>query len=279
MRNLIIFIRRYFNFFLFLVIEIFCLVLVFRNNNYQRATVLNSANRVTAGLYKKYNAIQYYFHLKAINDSLAVENDRLRNQLLRDFRTADTLADQVKEISDTAGRRKYLYMPARVVNNSVNTLVNYITIERGSEEGVTPNMAVISATGVAGIVRSVSDHYAVAISLLNKDSRISARLTRTGNFGSVRWNGRNPRYGTLTDIPRNVKVYKNDSVVTSGYSTIFPEGLLIGYVEGFTEQKSSNFHTIRIRFATDFYRLQYVSVIRNLMSEEQKKLEASVPHE
>lgn len=275
MRNLIIFIRRYFNFFLFLVIEAICLIFVFRTNNYQRAAFLNSANRLSGHLYERYNGVEYYFHLKETNDSLVAENTRLRNQLLA-VNEVDTAS---KVITDTAGQRKFLVMPAKVVNNSVNTLINYITIERGRNQGVEPNMGVISTSGVVGIVRSVSDNYAVVLSLLNKDTRISARLSRSGNFGSVRWNGNSPLYGTLTDIPRNVQIYKGDSVVTSGYSTIFPPNILIGYADAFKEQSSSNFHIIRIRFATNFYNLQYVYVVRNLMSEEQKQLEESVPHE
>jgi rod shape-determining protein MreC len=278
-RNLIIFIRRYFNFFLFLVIEIICLILVFRHNLYQRAAFLNSSNKLSGDLYRHYNDVQYYFHLRITNDSLAHENARLRNQLLADFSLKDTSGEKIMTIKDSTGERKYRYITAKVVNNSVNTLMNYLTIERGSKDSIAPNMGVISSNGVVGIVRSVSDHYAVVLSLLHKDTRISARLTRSGNFGSVRWDGRNPEMATLTDIPRNVKVYRGDSVVTSGYSTIFPENILIGYVEGFTEQKASNFHTIRIRLATNFYKLQYVYVIDNLMGEEQKLLEQSAPHE
>lgn len=279
MRNLIIFIRRYFNFFLFLVIEIICLILVFRHNLYQRAAFLNSSNKLSGDLYRRYNDVQYYFHLRITNDSLAHENARLHNELLADFSLKDTSGEKIMTIKDSTGERKYRYITAKVVNNSVNTLMNYLTIERGSKDSIAPNMGVISSNGVVGIVRSVSDHYAVVLSLLHKDTRISARLTRSGNFGSVRWDGRNPEMATLTDIPRNVKVYRGDSVVTSGYSTIFPENILIGYVEGFTEQKASNFHTIRIRLATNFYKLQYVYVIDNLMGEEQKLLEQSAPHE
>lgn len=278
MRNLIIFIRRFFNFFLFLVIEIICLVWVFRKNTYQRTAFLNSTNTLTAGLFQRYNNVEYYFHLRDVNDSLVAENARLRNQLPGDF---DHIDSSSRTVTDTASRRKFLYLEARVVNNSVNTATNTITIHRGSRQGIEPNMGVVSTNGVVGIVRNVSDNYAVVISLLNKNTRISARLLKTGDFGSVRWDldHPSPEYGVLTDIPKTVKVQRGDSVVTSGYSTIFPENIMIGYVDRIGSTPSSNFHTIRIRFATNFHNLEYVYVIRNLMADEQKKIEATSSHE
>jgi rod shape-determining protein MreC len=142
-------------------------------------------------------------------------------------------------------------------------------------------MGVTGPRGIVGIVRQVSKNYAVVMSLLHKNTRISAMLPRTGNFGSVQWNIENldPRYGILTDIPKNVPVYKGDTVTTSGYSAIFPRGLVIGYVDQVRESESSNFHMIRIRFATDFRTLQYVYVIKNLNATEQHQVEAAVPHE
>ncbi len=278
MRNLVIFIRRYFNFFLFLVIEICCLIWVFRKNAYQRSAFLNSTNILTSRLYQRYNDVEYYFHLRAVNDSLVTENTRLRNALPGDFDHIDSTS---KTATDTVSRRRFLYLPAKVVNNSVNNATNTITIHRGSKQGITPNMGVVSTSGVVGIVRNVSDNYAVVISLLNKDTRISAKLLKTGDFGSVRWDldHPNPEYGTLTDIPKTVKLRKGDSIVTSGYSTLFPENIMVGYVDETGSVPSSNFHTIRIRFSTNFYNLQYVYVIKNLLDTEQKKLEATTPHE
>ncbi len=278
MRNLVIFIRRYFNFFLFLVIEICCLIWVFRKNAYQRSAFLNSTNTLTSRLYQRYNNVEYYFHLRAVNDSLVTENARLRNALPGDFDHIDSTS---KIMTDTVSRRRFLYLPAKVVNNSVNNATNTITIHRGSKQGITPNMGVVSTSGVVGIIRNVSDNYAVVISLLNKDTRISAKLLKTGDFGSVRWDldHPNPEYGTLTDIPKTVKLRKGDSIVTSGYSTLFPENIMVGYVDEVGSVPSSNFHTIRIRFSTNFYNLQYVYVIKNLLDTEQKKLEATTPHE
>ena len=179
MRNLIIFLRRYFNFFLFLLLEVICIVLVFRNNDFQKTAYLNSANNVSARLYNRYNNVQYYFHLKATNDSLVNENSRLHN-ILRSSYDSVTLDDLVKTdtlrtySTDTTRKvigietRRYLYHAAKVVNNTINNPINYITIHRGSANGLKPNMGVIGPSGVVGIVRSVSENYAVVLSLLSK---------------------------------------------------------------------------------------------------------------
>lgn len=278
MRNLIIFIRRFFNFFLFLILLSLCLSLVFNHNYYQRVSFLSSTNKVSGYLFGKYNNFEYYFHLRAVNDSLATQNAQLLNQLPEDFASPDSSSRIIK---DSAGKRQYLYMPARVVNNSVNSLSNYITLYRGMDEGVEAGMGVMGPQGIVGIVRKASKHYAVVMSMLHKDTRISAQLKNTGNFGSVKWDisGLNPEEGILTDIPKNVSVHMGDSVVTSGFSAIFPQGLLIGYVNKISEVSSSNFHRIGIRFATRFQELQYVYVIKNFNAKEQHDLEAGVPHE
>lgn len=278
MRNLIIFIRRYFTFFLFCVLLIFCLSLVFRRNNYQRTSFVNSANAVSGYFFRKYATIQYYFHLRAVNDSLVAQNAGLLNRLPEDFLAPDTAGFRHQ---DTAGGRVYLYMPARVINNSVSSQMNYITLYRGSAEGVGEGMGVIGPQGIVGIVRKVSPHYAVVMSLLHKDMRVSVKLQQSGNFGSVKWNTSqpDPRYGVLTDIPKNVTLHLGDSVVTSGYSAIFPPGLLVGFVDRVNELSASNFYRIRIRFATHFRSLNYVYVIKNYHAEEQHGLESAMPHE
>jgi rod shape-determining protein MreC len=277
-RNLIIFIRRYFNFFLFLVILTFCLSLVFQHNRYQRAVFIHSANGLTGYFFRKYNTVQYYFHLKAVNDSLVVQNANLMNQLATDFAAPDSTVSQYR---DTASGRQYFYMPARVINNTVNSSMNYLTLYRGSAQGVKPGMGVVGPQGIVGIVRKVSPRYAVVMSLLHKDMRISAMLPRSGNFGSVKWDPDrpDPHYGILTDIPKNVVVQVGDSVVTSGYSAIFPPGLMVGYVDRISEMTATNFHDIRIRFATRFRALQYVYVVENYHAAEQRQTESALPHE
>lgn len=271
-RNLIIFLRRYFNFLLFILIEIFCVTLVLRNNSFQRSTFLNSANIISGKLYEKYNDIQYYFQLKATNDSLVAENARLRNLLPADFDRIDTAE---KAFRDTGTGRKFLYLYAKVVNSNVNTSNNYITIHRGRRQHVLPNMGVISSSGVAGIVRSVSDNYAVVMSILNKQTSISAKID-SGYTGTVVWQPlKDASHGILKDISKSAGVRIGDRVFTSGYSTLFPAGIPIGSVEKVSEDPASNFYTITIRFSTNFYNLQFVYVIDDLTVDEQNKLEST----
>jgi len=288
-RNLIIFLRRYFNFFLFLLLEVICIVLVFQNNNFQRTAYINSANNISGKLYDKYNNIQYYFHLKATNDSLVAENTRLHNALASSFDSVSTAngvrIDTIRKYSDDSARkvigaevRKYYYAEAKVVNNSLNKPMNYITIHRGSKQGIKPNMGVISSSGVVGVVRSVSDNYAVILSLLSKSNSvsISARLQNGKEMGSVHWDGDDPEYATLRDIPKSAKMHKGDTVVTSGFSALFPENIPIGYIVGYMQgDKSSTSRPIKLKLATNFYNLQYVYVIENLLKDEQQRLEDS----
>ncbi|MHB1921427.1 MAG: rod shape-determining protein MreC [Chitinophagaceae bacterium] len=271
MRNLIIFIRRYSNFLFFLFLEIICLGMVVKNNNLQGTAWLNSTNKISSRLFTQFNNLQYYFQLKATNERLVKQNQRLLNLLPSSFDAMDTLQ---KIVADTALHQKFLYRQAKVVNNSVNNLTNYITIHRGSNQGVQPNMGVISTDGVVGIVRSVSPHYAVVMSLLNKETRISARL-KSGESGTVSWDGENAAFALLKGIPKTSSIHLGDTVWTSGYSTLFPAGIPIGYISQFSEKSTSNFYVIRIRLATHFYTLQYVYVIEDLMGDEQKNLEST----
>jgi rod shape-determining protein MreC len=288
-RNLIIFLRRYFNFFLFLLLEVICIVLVFRNNDFQKTAYLNSANNVSARLYNRYNNVQYYFHLKATNDSLVNENARLHNMLRTSYDsvTLDNLVttDTIRTYSTDTTRkvvgielRRYLYYAAKVVNNTVNAPINYITIHRGSANGLKPNMGVIGPSGIVGIVRSVSPNYAVVLSLLSKGRNFgfSARLSHSREMGTVRWYGGDAGYALMEDVPKSVRLVKGDTVVTSGYSALFPENIPIGYVESYSlTDKGSTAYTIRIKLATNFYNLQYVYVVDNMLKDEQKSLEDS----
>ncbi|MBV7531667.1 rod shape-determining protein MreC [Chitinophaga sp. sic0106] len=289
MRNLIIFLRRYFNFFLFLLLEVICIVLVFQNNSFQRTAYINSANNISGKLYDKYNNVQYYFHLKATNDSLVAENTRLHNAIATSFDSITTnngvKTDTIRKYSDDSTHkvisteiRKYNYAAAKVVNNSLNKPMNYITIHRGSKQGIRPNMGVISSSGVVGVVRSVSDNYAVILSLLSKSNSvsISARLQNGKEMGSVHWDGDDPEYATLRDIPKSAVMHKGDTVVTSGFSALFPENIPIGYIVGYLQgDKSSTSRPIKLKLATNFYNLQYVYVIENLLKDEQQSLEDS----
>lgn len=278
-----------------MLLEVICLVFVFRNNNFQRTVYVNSASNISGRIYDRYNAVQYYFHLQSTNDSLVAENLRLHNALRSSFDLPDTtnivISDTIRRYSnDSLHRlehtevRKYLYRTAKVINNSVNREINTITIRRGSKDGIRPNMGVVGPSGVVGVVRSVSENYAVVISMLYKSSSsasasnfgFSARLKSSGEIGTVYWDGASGEYARMKDIPKSAKLHRGDTVLTSGFSAIFPENIPIGYIDTFhISDQSSTAYSIRLKLATNFYNLQYVYVIENLLRDEQTRLEDS----
>ena len=276
MRNIFLFIRRYFNFLFFLVLQIIALSFLFRYNKFHEAAFMGIANELTGRVSSKYSNVEYYFHLKKTNESLATQNEQLLNSMKNNFEAADSLTKIVIDSTktDTLGTiRKYLWRGARVVNNSVSLQNNYITIHRGEKQGVGKDMGVISPQGIVGIVVNTSENFAVVMTMLNRQSSVSAKLKKTGEIGKVQWDGKSPEYVTMINIPKSVQVAKGDSVVTSGYSLSFPPNIMIGVVSGIVDDKSSNFYSLIVKPSTNFYSVEYVTVVDNLQQEEQKRLE------
>jgi rod shape-determining protein MreC len=275
-RNIFLFIRRYFNFLFFLVLQIIALSFLFRYNKFHEAAFMGIANELTGRVSSRYSNVQYYFHLKKTNEALSAQNEQLLNQMNSNFQPADTAVQVVVDTTnvDTAGiQRRYLWRAARVVNNSVSLQNNYITIHRGENQGVRKDMGVISPEGIVGMVVNTSENYAVVMTMLNRQSSVSAKLKKGGEIGKVQWDGRSPENVTMMNIPKSAQVANGDSVVTSGYSLSFPPGILIGTVTNVVEDKTSNFVTLQIKPSTNFYNVEYVMVVDNLQKEEQKKLE------
>lgn len=273
MRNLWLLISKYNAFFLFIIFFIISIALIVNNNTYQRSGVLNSSNRLIGQAYERINQFQSYLSLAKVNDSLATENARLRSELKNAF-FDDSVAQQT--VKDTLSRQQYVYIVARVVNNSVNQKDNYITINRGSRHGIKPGMGVICSSGIVGIVKDVSSDFSVITSLLNGDTRISASISESKAFGSLVWGegNHNPKFALLQDIPNHIIVQKGQHVVTSGYSTLFPSGLPIGRVISTRNQSGESFPDIVVMLHTDFSTLQYVYVIKNIFGLEKETLEA-----
>jgi len=279
LRNFILFIRRFFNLILFLGLEVICFILIARTNTLQGNDVLSSANTIAGIVYKKREDVVYYFGLKRMNDSLIHENTRLREQLAK-IQSIDTLKDSLvtraltsNDSLHTVRYANYIYRTAHVVNNSVTAENNYITINRGSEDGIQKNMAVLSSTGIVGRVIHVSDNFASILSVLSAKQQVSAKL-KDGTIGSVRWEAGKPDVLLLEDIPKEIKVYKGDSVFTTSYS-FFPENILIGTVEKYRINQKTNIKTLYLKSATNFRNLQYVYVVENKMMDERRKLEDS----
>lgn len=279
MRNVFIFIRRYFNFIAFLILQGLSISILVNYNKTHNAIFDNYANELSGGINKKLNGIEYFFSLNKTNQKLAEENARLRNLLASNFEKLDSSITNYTDTlqQDTTGKvRKYYWMPAKVVGNTVTSQTNYLILERGSNQGVKKDMAVISPEGAIGIVVFVSENYSKVMSLLHRNSRVSAMLKKGSISGSVEWDGKNPSFLTLKNIPKSAVVAKGDTVLTSNYSANFPSKIMLGKVEELSSDKSSNFYTIKIKTAVNFYNIQYAYVVVNSMWEEKKKVEETI---
>lgn len=276
MRNIFLFIRRYFTFILFLLLQGFSIYLIVHYSRYHNAVFSKTANQLTGQVNKQYNRIEYYFRLKKTNDSLVAANEKLYNKLKADFELPDTtsnyLIDSVK-IDSMEAYRKYLYYPAKVVYNSVATQNNFIVLSRGASQNIKEGMGIIDPnSGVVGIVTDVSADFAVVMSLLHKDSHISGKLLKGGETGTLNWDGKTPNMISLTGIPKNVKVVKGDTIISSGYSTSIPKGMMIGIVQEVKADKSTNNFIINFKSAVNFYNLEYVYAIDNKQAENIKTI-------
>ena len=273
MRNLLFFISKYYVFFLFFALEISSFVIIYRFNNYQKASFVNYTTGITSSFYTTVSNTQQYFNLRHVNDSLQMENARLHSQLITSYYQNQFTP---KMVNDTIYKQQYEFIPASVVNNSVTKRNNYITLNRGRLHGIEPEMGVISESGIVGIVMSVSEHYCTVLSLLNNNCKISAKIKKNGAFGSLVWDGSDPRYAKLLDVNKHVPIATNDEIITSNYSTIFPEGIPIGRIFSHSLDAGDNFHTIKIELNTDFGNISSVYIIRNLMKNEQKNIESTI---
>lgn len=270
MRNLFLFLWKY-NFFIsFLLLEILCGFLIVQNNNFQRASFINSTNKVAVEVNSAVSSVTNYINLGIENDALSRQNAGFKS-LMPEVFYIDSAIRRVQ--SDTILKQQYTFMTAKVVNNSTNRRSNYLTLSRGSAQGVLPEMGVICPDGIVGIVKDVSEHYCTVISFLHKDSRISARLKKTNFIGSMVWDGFDARHGTLNDIEKHVKVSKGDTIITTSFSSIFPEDIMIGVVEEVNPSSSSTFQDISVRLSTQFGSLSYVYIVSNLLKGEQQALE------
>jgi rod shape-determining protein MreC len=281
MRNIFLFIRRFFNLLLFLALEGAAIYTLSTYNKTHQAFFGGIANEVTGTVSKKYNDVEYYFQLKKTNEQLAAENVSLRKMMSSSFESPDTAKTLVIDslAKDTLGIRKFNFFIAKVVNNSIGQENNYITLHRGAKQGVKVDMGVIGPDGIVGKVILVSDNYSRVMSLLNRKSKVSAMLKKGLYTGELEWDGKSPDYLTLHSIPKSAKVQKGDTVLTSNVSEklSFPAGLMVGRVSEIIPDPSSNFYTLRIRSATNFYSLQYVYLSDNLQAAEQLELEAKTP--
>lgn len=275
MRNVFLFISRYRTFFTFLVLQVVALWFLYTYNKFHRAKFLGVANEVTGRINTQYDKVEDYFTLKAENQRLNKLNDSLLNLLPINFSKRDTSSTLIRDSVpfDTLGNyRQYLWRDAKVVYNTINFEKNYIQLNRGASQGVKDNMSVISSDGSAvGVVVSVSPNFSVVMSLLHVDSKRSVVLKKTGSMGTVQWDGKNPLYLTLRNIPKSDSVLVGDTVLTSVNSN-FPPGFMVGTVAEVIADKTTNFYVLKLKTAANFFNLQQVHVVENMFYNEQTKL-------
>ena len=270
MLNLIRFFFRNGPFFVWLILTIVSIILLVQHNPYQRSVWMGSANYITGSLYKASDNVSSYFGLRQINSEQLSHIAELENEVLRLKHLVRNYEDFQSLVIDTVSN--YSYTIAHVVANSTNKVENFLTLDKGYEDGIRQDQGVADHNGVVGIVSKVSAHYALVISLLNPNLRLSASLKNEESYGSLWWDGNDPRYALLEDLPRTVQFEKGDTVVTTSYSSSFPAGVPVGMVEESFETDNNNFLTLRIRLFADFRSIQDVHVIDNLDAEEVNSL-------
>jgi len=271
MRTLLRFIQKYSNFLLFLFLETVAIILMAQGSSYQRSRIVGLNRQISGTIYSRVDGSREYLSLRESNTLLVEENAELRNRL--------SLLEQRLDSSvvRTKFREPYHYhfVPGKVTRNSVYKQYNYLTLDKGKKEGVFKDMGVISDEGVVGIVLESSNNFATVIPLINLDFRLSVKLKSNNYAGILQWDGKSPLHANLNEIPFHVELRDRDTIVTSGFSSIFPEGIEVGTIESYSLEKG-NFYEIRIRLSTDFQRLFHVNVIRNFRHEEQLNLEAKI---
>ena len=277
MERLFIFLYAYRAFFTFLILEVLCAWLIIENNQYQSARFFNSSNSVVASLNTFATGVREYFLLRNINSTIADENAYLRSKL-EEYRQAQNIAARKGLIDstavDSAVLKQYDFVSAKVVSNTVNRYTNYLTINKGEVDSIAPGMAVISSHGAVGKIKAVSKHFSVVTSILHIDVKVSAILKRTGHFGTIYWDGQDPDYVKMDYVPRHVKPVKGDTITTSGYNAIYPEGIMIGVIDDVQLRDEALFYDLKVRLSQDFRKLSFVEIVRNHLRHEQDSLSA-----
>lgn len=276
MGELIAFLVRHSKWFVFVILTVTSLTLLFNGDPYQQHVYLTSAGRLASSAYKGANNVTSYFFLHDINEELNARNAALQAEIIRLNERLEILAEQGYKdtliVSDSVPHFEFIV--AHVINNSVARPYNYLTINKGSEDGIRPELGVVDRNGVVGIVSNVGAHSARVISLLNPHFRLSCKLKGSDYFGSLVWDGGAPDEAMLEELPRHTRYKVGDTIVTSGYSAVFPAGLPVGVVLDNADDSSQNFFKLRVRLLTDFTTLSNVQIVINNQAEQLNALRA-----
>ncbi len=274
MRNLLNFLFRYNHCIVFVLLQGVSFLLLFSFNNYQHSRFFTSANAFVGKIYEATRAVTGYFDLQRQNDVLMERNIWLEQQFL----LADKRLKEMEEANTTSWPAEttttmFQSYKAGVIKNSLNRADNYITLNQGSLAGIKPDMGVIGPNGVVGIVYKTSPHYSLVISLLSSKSNLSCKIAGNEYFGFLQWEGGDSRYAYLKDLPRHAEFAIGDTIVTSGFSTVFPQGMMVGVIEEANDTNDGLSFLLKIKLATDFGKLRNVHVLAREGIEEQKLLE------
>lgn len=268
MKNLLTFILKYSRWFVFTIYVTISIVLLVVNHNYQQSIYLSSANVVTGTIYDSWSAVTGYFHLRSINESLQQRNAELQNEVLNLENQLMQMRAIVNDSIPTPTIERFDYIAGRVINNNTRHLKNFFTIDRGSLDGVVTGMGVVDQNGVVGIVNVTGPHMSRVISLLNETQRFSVKLKDKPFYGSLVWKGSDPNTAYVEEIPRHAVYEIGDTIVTSGFSTSFPEGIPTGIILSRVHSKDDSFFTFKVRLASDFRTLSSVRVIKDIYKNE-----------
>jgi len=270
MRNLILLLIKNGGLILFLFLEGLCMFLVVQFNKKQNQIYFSSSAVISGAVYGQFDEVAKYWNLSEVMDSLSRENAQLYEKLefskLIQRPWQDTTHNQETQ-------QMFTYIPAKVLSSTVASHNNYLTIELGSKHNIRPGMGVIGNSGIVGVTTGTTTHLASVMSILHKESHISASIRRTNYHGFLTWQGSNPTRATLIDVPSHANLTIGDTIQTSGYSTIFPAGIMIGTVEKIDRDPGSNFYTIEVKLKNDLSSIRYVYVVNNLLKEELNQLE------
>lgn len=272
MRSLLNFLKRFGNILLFILLEVIAFYLLASKPNYHNIIISRALNAATSSVFERVNTATDYFSLNEINEQLKEENLRMRNELQRIYSNKEI---GTFSVTDSIYKQQYIYLQAKAVNNSVNKQKNYITLNKGTHYGVNTDMAVAGPDGVVGRVVEAGRNYSLVMSALNLDFRLSARVKKNGYFGSLNWDGISTNTLILNEIPHHVNISVGDTIETTGFSAVFPEGLMVGTISEF-DDSAGDFYDIKVKLSTDFRKLNNVYIIVNLNKEEQQEIESDI---
>lgn len=277
MHNVFLFFKKYSVFIFFLLMQGVSLYMLITYNQFHHTLFAMFSSEVSGNINFKVNRIESYFSLAKENEALRIQNAKLMSQQKSGFFSPDTSSNINSDSSTTdsgAVQSQFVYMPAKIISNSVYLQQNYLMLYRGSEQGVLPNMAVVGTNGVIGTVINTSKNMSIVMSLLHRQSKLIAVLKKGSGWGEISWDGKNPAFLILTKIPKTVVIKQGDTVITTPYSDRFPPSLPIGTVSEIGQDKETNTYILKIKTATDFYSIQHAYVVKNLLQTEMDNLKS-----